>query len=128
MRSRVKAMLLFFFDHRGIVQYEFAPESQTFNQDSYLAVLRSLWDAVCRKRPEMWPAESWLLHHDNMPAHTALSIRQFLAKHSITTLPQPFIHLSSPLPTFLYSLNSKLPFREEDFKQWKTSSLMRRNT
>jgi hypothetical protein len=41
----------------------------------------------------MWTAGSWLLHHDNIPAHAALSIRQFLAKHSIPTLPQ---HLYSP--------------------------------
>jgi histone-lysine N-methyltransferase SETMAR len=30
-----------------------------------------------------------LLHHDSAPAHTALSGRQFLAKHLIPTLPQP---------------------------------------
>jgi hypothetical protein len=60
--------LVSFFDHRDIVHYEFAPEGQTFNKDFYLAVLRSLWDALRRKRPEMWSAESWLLCHDNAPA------------------------------------------------------------
>jgi transposase len=30
-----------------------------------------------------------VLHHDNAPAHTALSIREFLAKKNIPTLPQP---------------------------------------
>jgi hypothetical protein len=35
-----------FFDHRGIVHYEFAPESQIINQDIYLAVLRCLQDVV----------------------------------------------------------------------------------
>jgi hypothetical protein len=43
----VKAMLLVFvFDNRVIVQYEFAPEGQTVNQDFYLVVLGRLWDAV----------------------------------------------------------------------------------
>jgi hypothetical protein len=37
-----------FFD-RGIVHYEFAPKGHTVNQDSYLAILRHLWDAVRRK-------------------------------------------------------------------------------
>jgi hypothetical protein len=37
----------------------------------------------------------------------------------------PPVHLTSPLPTFLYSLNSKLSLNKEDFRQWKTSSLMR---
>jgi hypothetical protein len=77
-----------FFDHRGIVHYEFVSEDQTFNKYFYLAVLSSLWDALRRKRPQIWSAESWILCHDNVPAHTVLSIKQFLAKHSITTLPQ----------------------------------------
>jgi hypothetical protein len=102
----MKAMLLFFFDHRGIVHYEFAPEGQTFNQDSYLAVLRSLWDAVRRNRPEMLSAESWVLHHDSAPTNIALSIRQFLAKYSITTLPQP--PYSPDLSPPIFSLFPKL--------------------
>jgi hypothetical protein len=69
--------------------HKFAPEGQTINKDLYLEVLRRLRDAVGRKRPEMWTAGSWLLHHDNAPAHTALSIRWFLAKHPIPTIPQP---------------------------------------
>jgi hypothetical protein len=76
----VKAVVLVFFDHRGTVHYEFTPEGQKINQDVYLAALRRLQDAVRRKRPEMWTPGSWLLHRDNAPAHTALSIIQFLAK------------------------------------------------
>ena len=34
-------------------------------------------------------ADDWVLHHDNAPAHTALSIREFLAKKSIPVLPHP---------------------------------------
>jgi hypothetical protein len=36
----------------------------------------------------------------------------------------PPIHLTSTLLTFFYSLNSKTLLKEEDFRQWKTSSLM----
>jgi hypothetical protein len=46
----------------------------------------------------MWTAGSWLLHHNNAPAHTALSIRLLLAKHSIPTLP----HDLSPPDFFLF--------------------------
>jgi hypothetical protein len=93
-------------------------------QDLDLAVLY-LRDAVWRMQPEMRTVGSWLLHHDNAPAHTALSVWQnirFLPFHN------PPIHLSSRLPTFFYSLNSKLPLKEEDFRQLKTSSLMWRMT
>ena len=34
-------------------------------------------------------ADDWVLHHDNAPAHTALSIREFLAKKNIPVLPHP---------------------------------------
>jgi transposase len=30
-----------------------------------------------------------VLHHNNVPAHTVLSIREFLAKENIPTLPHP---------------------------------------
>ena len=36
----------------------------------------------------MWQDNSWVLHHDNAPAHTALSIREFLAQ-TITMVEQP---------------------------------------
>jgi hypothetical protein len=102
-RSRVKATLLVFLDHQDIVHYEFAPEGQTLNQDLYLEVLRRLRDAVGRKRPETWTARSWLLHHDSAPAHAALSIRQFLTKHSIPTIPQPpYLPNLSPPDLFLF--------------------------
>jgi hypothetical protein len=108
---RVKATLLVFSDHRGIVRYEFAAEGQIINQEIYLAVPRRLRDAVQWNRPEMWTG-AWLLHHDNAHTHTALSIRQFLESHSIHTLPQ--LPYSSDLfpPDFFYSLNSKLHLKE----------------
>jgi hypothetical protein len=76
-----KQCCLFSFDQRSIMHYEFAPEGQKINQDFYLAVLRHQRNAIRRKLPEMWTAGCWLLHHYNAPAHTGLSIRQFLAKH-----------------------------------------------
>jgi len=44
---------------------------------------------VREKRRELWQDKSWLLHHDNAPAHNALSIRQFLAEKNIAVLEQP---------------------------------------
>jgi len=41
-----------------------------------------LW-AVQTRRPEMRKNMSWILHHDKAPAHTALSIWQYLAKNNI---------------------------------------------
>ena len=89
VRSNQKAMLIAFFDHEGIVHHEFAATGQTINQHFYLDVLKRLRDAVRRKRPAKWQANSWLLQHDNAPAHTAVSVRQFLAKNNTTVLDHP---------------------------------------
>jgi hypothetical protein len=70
----------------------------------------------CGTKKSTWNVDCWLLHHNNVPAHAAMSIRQFLAKHSISTLPQPpYAPYLSP-PNFLYSQNSKLPLKEQDFR------------
>jgi len=37
----------------------------------------------------MWSSGVWFLHHDNAPAHTALSVQQFLAKNNMTVIPHP---------------------------------------
>jgi len=75
-----------FFYIRGIVHYEFVPTGQTVNQVYYLEVLERLREKVRRKRPQLFASNSWILHHDNEPAHTALSVREFLVTKQITVL------------------------------------------
>ena len=41
------------------------------------------------QRVQLDVADNWVLHHDNVPAQTALSIREFLAKKNISILPHP---------------------------------------
>ncbi|KAJ4434289.1 hypothetical protein ANN_22841 [Periplaneta americana] len=89
VRSKIKVMLTVFFDVRGIVHHEYAPEGQMVTKEYYHDVLRRLRDAVRRKRPDMWTANNWHLHHDNAPAHSSQLIHTFLAKHGITTVHQP---------------------------------------
>jgi len=82
-------MLIVFFDFRGIVYLEFAPEGQTVNAKFYCKVLHHLRENIRRKRPELWCAGNWLLHDDNAPSHRSLVTREFLAHNSIITLPHP---------------------------------------
>ena len=82
-------MLLTFFDIRGIVHYKFVPTGQTVNQVYYLEVLERLREKVRWKRPELFANNSWILHQDNAPTHTALSVREFLATKQITVLEHP---------------------------------------
>jgi len=88
-KSRFKTMLLTFFYIRGIVLYEFVPTGQTVNQVYYLEVLERLREKVRQKRPELFANNSWILYHDNAPAHMALSVGKFLATKQITVLEHP---------------------------------------
>jgi len=83
VRSKVKVMLIVFFDMEGIVHYEYAPQGQTVNQQFYLQVLKRLRLPVSRKRPQKRAVVAWAPHHDSAPAHTAHSIQVFLASHGI---------------------------------------------
>jgi transposase len=37
----------------------------------------------------MWKNGYWLLHHDNAPAHTSLTVREFMTKNNMITVPHP---------------------------------------
>ena len=72
----------FFLDSQGIVHKEFVPPGQIVNQTLYREFLERLRKKVARLRPGI--ARSWIMYHDNVPCHTAVSINEFLAekKHS----------------------------------------------
>ncbi len=73
-----------FFDCRGIILKHWLPHRQTITAAYYIEVLETLWRAIARKQPELWANNSWLLHHNNAPAHLAIATWQFLAKMSTT--------------------------------------------
>jgi len=54
-----------------------------------LEVLKRLCEKVRQKRPKLFANNSWILHHDKAHAHTALSVREFLAAEQITVLEHP---------------------------------------
>jgi len=85
--SNVKVLLTVFLNSHGVVVHEYAPQGQTVTKQYYEGVLCRLRNAVWHKRPDLWAAETWQLHHDNAPAHSSHLIQGFLAKHNI-----PLIH------------------------------------
>jgi histone-lysine N-methyltransferase SETMAR len=76
------------FDIKCTVHFEFIPQGQTVNQTYYVEILKRLREVLHRKRPELWPND-WILHHDSAPAHKVLSVKQFVAKKSITEMEHP---------------------------------------
>ena len=73
------------------------------NEQLYQEVLAHLRDAVRRKRPELWENQTWMLHHNNVPAHTSLLICSYLAKHQTSIVPHPPYSLDlAPADFFLF--------------------------
>ena len=88
-KSKLKTMLICFFDQEGIVHREFVPPGMTVNADFYCDVLRRLRENVWRKRPQKWQNQNLIIHHDNAPAHRSFKVSQFLAKNNMTVVPHP---------------------------------------
>jgi hypothetical protein len=78
-RANVKAMMIVFFNIRGVIMIEWVPEGQTFNQKYCLEVLTKLRERVRKKSSDSWKKDSWILHQDIAPAYNALAVKQFLA-------------------------------------------------
>ena len=104
-KSKVKVILLSFFDMRDIVHSELLLKDQTINQEVYKETLGRIFRLVCEKRHKLLQDKSWLLHQDNAPAHNALNIWQFLAGSNIALLENFPIHPNS-LRLFFFSLSS----------------------
>jgi hypothetical protein len=51
---------LCFFDHKGMVHYEFIAQGQTVNQQCYFELLTKLRECVRRKRLGLWP-DKWAI-------------------------------------------------------------------
>jgi len=63
---------------------------------------------VKRKRPELFANNSCILHHDNAPAHTALSVGEFLATKQRTVLRHPAYSPVLALNNFFYVPENKV--------------------
>ena len=103
-------------DVRARVNCEFLPQGQIVNQHVYKEILQRLLRSVREKKRDLWESNTWLLHHDNAPAHTALSMRKFLADKNITVLEQPLIRQILLQVTFSFSPMLKTSSKEHIFQ------------
>jgi hypothetical protein len=74
-KSKVKKLLIAFFDSDGIIHKEFVPEGQTVNSEFYEQVIRLL-QCIPLVRPELHRTGQWMLLLNNAPAHCAIRVRQ----------------------------------------------------
>jgi hypothetical protein len=81
----------------------------------YFDILRRLWDAVRRKRPEEWKYNIWFLFHDNAAAHRSVLVKDCLEKSNVTTL-EHLPHSPDLVPAdFCLSLRLKLALNGRSF-------------
>jgi len=78
----MKKMLITFLDIKGTDYFKFIPQSQRVNQTYYVEIVKLLCEALQSKGPELWLSK-WIHHHDNDPAHKALSVKKFLSKNRL---------------------------------------------
>jgi len=64
-KSRVKTMLVIFFDWQGVIYKEFVPEGETINAVYYKGVMERLLNRIRRVRPGICESGDWFLLHDN---------------------------------------------------------------
>ena len=60
-KSRVKTMLVIFFDWQGVIHKEFVPEGETINAVYYKGVMERLLNRIRRVRPGMCVSGDWFL-------------------------------------------------------------------
>jgi histone-lysine N-methyltransferase SETMAR len=82
-------MLIIFFDSQGIVHKEFVPEGKTVNVEFYKGVMDRLLKRIQRVHPAAFCSRDISLLHNNVPAHKAASVGQFLTPKNVTTLQHP---------------------------------------
>ena len=78
------------------------PRGQMVNKQLYQEILARLRETVRRKRPELWENRTWMLHHDNAPAHASLLIRSYLAKQTPVVPHPPYSPDLAPADFFLF--------------------------
>ena len=69
--SRIKMILIIFFNSQGVLHKEFAPEGKIVNAEFYKGVMDRLLKRIQRDCPAVLCSRDFFSLHDNMPAHKA---------------------------------------------------------
>ena len=88
-KSRVKTMLIVFFDEEGVINREFVPEGQKVNAEFCVGVFYRLLKRIRRDRTAKFQSNEWFLLHDNASSHNAANVKKFLANRNVVVLRHP---------------------------------------
>ena len=68
------------------------------------------------RRPQLWAAGDWQLHHDKVPTHASHLLQKFLVKHQITQVAQPLYSLHLVPCDFCFFPKLKSPLKGKRFQ------------
>jgi len=104
-KSKVKTMLIIFFDKDGIIHKEFVSSSHNVNAAFYVEVLKRLLQRIRRVKPQTIQTGNRMLLYDNVLSHTSIFVSQFLTNHGVTVLEHPpYSQVLAPADFFLFPL------------------------
>jgi hypothetical protein len=89
VKSKIKSMIIIFFNIKGIVNKESILEGQTVNSAYYCEVLQRMRENKWRFCPQLWWQKNWPLDHDNAPSRTSFFTGEFLTRNNMTVVPHP---------------------------------------
>ena len=110
-RSRIKIILIIFFDSQGAVHKEFVAEGKTVNAEFYKGVMDRLLKRTRRVRWAAFCCRDFFLLHDNAPAHKAAGVCQFWPKKCYKPLSHPLIY------RFIYARLFSVPQVENEVER-----------
>jgi len=115
-KSKVKTMLVCFYNSKGIIHHEFVPKGQNVTGSFYLSVLECLWKRIRHVRPKYSASGSWFLLHDNAPVHSAVAVQEFFTRKQVCVLHHPpYSPDLDPCDYFLFP-KLKLPLKGHLFE------------
>ena len=88
-RSRIKTMLINFFDFQGLVHKEFVPEGKTVNAEFYKGVMGRLLKRVQRVRQAAFCSRDFFLVARQCARPQSCKFCQFLTPKNVTTIYYP---------------------------------------
>ena len=120
-KSRVKNMLVIFFNWQGVVHKEFVQEGQTVNSEFYREGMDGLLKRLRYNRPGKVLWGNWFMLHDT---HITTVIKQLLAKKRFTFLYHPLTHQIWHLQTIFLFFKVKSHFKATILTAFQTSRTM----
>jgi len=85
----IKTMLIIFFNSQDVLHKEFVPKGKTANAEFYEGEMDCCLKSIHWVHPAAFCSRDFFLLHENVPAHKAASVCQFLNQKNVTTLYHP---------------------------------------